>query len=153
MLHDVPPFMLCEGAPARPRCINIVALKRHEFTTHVIDCLAEAHRLIYRAKVGVDPAREILRGNGQLVPQVNQAVGLRRRAAGRPAWPEPRSKESSVNPLRVAVIGAGHLGRIHARIAAALEEIELVAVADPVAEARDSVAHEVERGRWPTIVS
>jgi len=72
VLHDVPPFMLCEGAPARPRCINIVALKRHEFTTHVIDCLAEAHRLIYRAKVGVDPAREILRGNGQLVPQVNQ---------------------------------------------------------------------------------
>ena len=57
VLHDVPPFMLCEGAPARPRCINIVALKRHEFTTHVIDCLAEAHRLIYRAKVGVDPAR------------------------------------------------------------------------------------------------
>jgi UDP-N-acetylglucosamine acyltransferase len=72
VLHDVPPFMLCEGAPARPRCINIVALKRHEFTTHVIDSLAEAHRLIYRAKVGVDPAREILRGNGQLVPQVNQ---------------------------------------------------------------------------------
>ena len=48
-----------------------------------------------------------------------------------------------MNPLRVAVIGAGHLGRIHARIAAALEEIELVAVADPVAEARDSVANEV----------
>ena len=76
VLHDVPPFMLCEGAPARPRCINIVALKRHEFTTHVIDCLAEAHRLIYRAKVGVDPAREILRGNGQLVPQVNQLLAF-----------------------------------------------------------------------------
>ena len=72
----VPPFMLCEGAPARPRCINIVALKRHEFTTHVIDCLAEAHRLIYRAKVGVDPAREILRGNGQLMPQVNQLLAF-----------------------------------------------------------------------------
>jgi UDP-N-acetylglucosamine acyltransferase len=72
VLHDVPPFMLCEGAPARPRCINIVALKRHEFSSHVIDALAEAHRLIYRAKVGLDAAREILRGNGQLVPQVNQ---------------------------------------------------------------------------------
>jgi UDP-N-acetylglucosamine acyltransferase len=76
VLHDVPPFMLCEGAPARPRCINIVALKRHEFSTHVIDCLAEAHRLIYRAKVGLDPAREILRGNGQLVPQVNQLLAF-----------------------------------------------------------------------------
>jgi UDP-N-acetylglucosamine acyltransferase len=76
VLHDVPPFMLCEGAPARPRCINIVALKRHEFSPHVIDCLAEAHRLIYRAKVGVDQAREILRGNGQLVPQVNQLLAF-----------------------------------------------------------------------------
>ena len=76
VLHDVPPFMLCEGAPARPRCINIVALKRHEFSTHVIDSLAEAHRLIYRAKVGADPAREILRGNGQLVPQVNQLLAF-----------------------------------------------------------------------------
>ncbi len=76
VLHDVPPFMLCEGAPARPRCINIVALKRHEFSTHVIDCLAEAHRLIYRAKVGLDPAREILRGNGQLVVQVNQLLAF-----------------------------------------------------------------------------
>ncbi len=76
VLHDVPPFMLCEGAPARPRCINIVALKRHEFTTHVIDCLAEAHRLIYRAKVGLDQSREILRGNGQLVPQVNQLLAF-----------------------------------------------------------------------------
>jgi UDP-N-acetylglucosamine acyltransferase len=76
VLHDVPPFMLCEGAPARPRCINIVALKRHEFSSHVIDCLAEAHRLIYRAKVGLDPAREILRSNGQLVPQVNQLLAF-----------------------------------------------------------------------------
>jgi predicted dehydrogenase len=47
-----------------------------------------------------------------------------------------------VKPLRVAVIGAGHLGRIHARIAAALDEIELVAVADPVESSRTSVAQE-----------
>jgi predicted dehydrogenase len=47
-----------------------------------------------------------------------------------------------VNPLRVAVIGAGHLGRIHARIAAGLKEIELVAVADPVEHARCAVAKE-----------
>ncbi len=49
-----------------------------------------------------------------------------------------------MKPLRVAVIGAGHLGRIHARIAAGLEEIELVAVADPVDSARTSVAQEAQ---------
>ncbi len=47
-----------------------------------------------------------------------------------------------MNPLRVAVVGAGHLGRIHARIAAGLEEIELVAIADPVEAQRTSVAQE-----------
>ncbi len=47
-----------------------------------------------------------------------------------------------MTPLRVAVIGAGHLGRIHARIAAGLDDIELVAVADPVAACRDAAAAE-----------
>jgi len=45
-----------------------------------------------------------------------------------------------VSRLRLAVVGAGHLGRIHARLAAALENIELVAVVDPIAEAREQVA-------------
>jgi UDP-N-acetylglucosamine acyltransferase len=76
VLHDVPPFMLCEGMPARPRCINVVALKRNEFSTTAIHCLAEAHRLIYRAKVGLDHAREILRSNDQLVPQVNELLSF-----------------------------------------------------------------------------
>ena len=76
ILHDVPPYMLVEGHPARPRCINIVALKRNNFPPDVIDCLAEAHRLIYRAKVGLDHAREILRGNEQLVPQVNELLSF-----------------------------------------------------------------------------
>jgi UDP-N-acetylglucosamine acyltransferase len=76
VLHDVPPFMLAEGQPSRPRCINVVALKRNDFPSEVIRCLAEAHRLIYRAKVGLDHAREILRGNDQLVPQVNQLLAF-----------------------------------------------------------------------------
>ena len=29
--HDVPPYMLVEGYPARPRCINAVGLKRNNF--------------------------------------------------------------------------------------------------------------------------
>jgi UDP-N-acetylglucosamine acyltransferase len=74
VLHDVPPYMLVEGTTARPRCVNIVALKRSNFPPHVINSLAEAHRLIYRAKVGLDHAREILRGNEQLVPQVNELL-------------------------------------------------------------------------------
>jgi UDP-N-acetylglucosamine acyltransferase len=70
VLHDVPPFMLVDGQPSRPRCINVVALKRQNFPTDVIQCLAEAHRLLYRSKVGLEHAREILRNNNQLMPDV-----------------------------------------------------------------------------------
>jgi len=76
VLHDVPPFMLCEGAPARPRCINIVALKRNNFSPQAIDALAEAHRLLYRAKVGLEPAREVLRGNDRILPEVNHLLSF-----------------------------------------------------------------------------
>ncbi len=69
-LHDVPPYMLVEGIPARPRCINIVALKRNGYSREVIDSLAAAHRLLYRTKVGVTHAREILQSNNQITTEV-----------------------------------------------------------------------------------
>ena len=76
VLHDVPPYMLVEGTPSRPRCINVVALKRNDFSSDAISALSQAHRLIYRAKVGLDQAREILRSNTQLCPQVNHLLSF-----------------------------------------------------------------------------
>jgi UDP-N-acetylglucosamine acyltransferase len=76
ILHDVPPFMLVEGSPARPRCVNVVALKRNEFPADTIRALSEAQRLLYRAKVGLDHAREILRSNGMLLPAVNHLLSF-----------------------------------------------------------------------------
>lgn len=72
--HDVPPFMLVEGYPARPRCINVVALKRNNFSQAVIESLAEAHRLLFRAKVGLEHARDILRANDHICPEVNHLL-------------------------------------------------------------------------------
>lgn len=74
VLQDVPPFMLCEGQPARPRCVNIVALKRNHFSPEAMRALSDAHRLIYRARVGLDHAREILRSESKLLPCVNQLL-------------------------------------------------------------------------------
>ena len=76
VLHDVPPYMLAEGNPSKPRCINIVALKRNEFSADNIRALAEAHRRIYRAKVGLDHTRELLRGADMLVPPVNHLLSF-----------------------------------------------------------------------------
>ena len=41
---------------------------------------------------------------------------------------------------KVAVVGCGHLGTIHARLLAGRDDAELVAVVDPVPEARRRVA-------------
>jgi predicted dehydrogenase len=46
------------------------------------------------------------------------------------------------HPLRMAVVGTGHLGRIHARLAANLPSVHLVAVVDSCANTRETVAAE-----------
>ncbi len=76
-LHDVPPFMLVEGIPARPRCINIVALEAERFHRGTrVEFIARAHRLLYRSKVGLSHAREILRTNDQISPDVETLLAF-----------------------------------------------------------------------------
>lgn len=43
-----------------------------------------------------------------------------------------------MKPLQIAVIGAGHLGRIHAKLLAQVDDAELVAIVDPVESARQN---------------
>lgn len=68
VLHDVPPYMLAEGSPARPRCVNVVALKRNSFPQDDIKALQNAFKLLYRSKVGVEQAAELLLGSGPIRP-------------------------------------------------------------------------------------
>jgi UDP-N-acetylglucosamine acyltransferase len=74
--HDVPPYILVDGHPSKPRCLNMVGLKRHNFPEDVLASLNEAYRLLFRAKVGLDNAWGILRNNGHLVPQVSHLLSF-----------------------------------------------------------------------------
>ena len=49
----------------------------------------------------------------------------------------------SANPVNTVLIGAGHLGRIHAKLLSSLEPARLVAVAEPDARARQQVEAEL----------
>ena len=73
-LQDIPPFMLCDGNPARPRCINIVGLKRNNFSKEVIQAIDEAFRLLYRSRVGLDNAIEILQNKGMMLPELEYCL-------------------------------------------------------------------------------
>jgi predicted dehydrogenase len=48
-----------------------------------------------------------------------------------------------MSKARLAVIGVGHLGQIHARLLRQVEHAELIAVVDPVREARERLAAEL----------
>ena len=57
--------------------------------------------------------------------------------------PLPNEAEPADRPLRVAVVGVGHLGQHHARILAATPGVQLVGVADARAEQARAVAGRV----------
>ncbi len=72
VLHDVPPYMVCEGSPARPRCVNVVALKRNHFAAEDVTVLQNAFKLMYRSKVGAGEAEALLLGTGPIRPVLRQ---------------------------------------------------------------------------------
>lgn len=74
VLHDVAPYMLYEGSPAKARCINIVALRRNGFEAAEIDRLAETHRLMYRSKVGLQAATATLEEAGHVTEAVAEVL-------------------------------------------------------------------------------
>ena len=74
--HDVPPYMLVEGVPARPRCINVVALKRNDFSPETIDAWPRPTACCSAPRSVLPGAREILRSKGLLLPHVNHLLGF-----------------------------------------------------------------------------
>jgi len=80
IMQDIPPFMLAEGSPARCKCTNIVALRRNRFSTEVIHALNEAFRLLYRGRVGVEAAMQVLAGKNQMLPEVEKLFDFLNRA-------------------------------------------------------------------------
>lgn len=69
---DVPPYMLVEGNPSEVRCVNLVGLKRRGLTRQEIAALTEAHRLLYRVKMGAAQARLALEADGPLCEPVKR---------------------------------------------------------------------------------
>ncbi|QDS91020.1 Acyl-[acyl-carrier-protein]--UDP-N-acetylglucosamine O-acyltransferase [Rosistilla ulvae] len=68
--QDVPPYMLAEGSPARPRTVNVVGLKRNDFSNDEIRVITEAFKLYYRRSVGVAETRQRLLNSGPIQPSL-----------------------------------------------------------------------------------
>lgn len=62
--QDVPPYLLIAGSEGRARQVfglNLVGLKRHQFSEEVINALKKAYRTVYRQKLPLEEAIEQLK--------------------------------------------------------------------------------------------
>ncbi len=85
IIHDVPPYMVVEGNPARVHRVNVVGLRRHSFSQESIDALKRAHRIFYRSKLTRVEGFKIFEAAGQeLTPEGEYLIDfLKRQMAGR----------------------------------------------------------------------
>jgi UDP-N-acetylglucosamine acyltransferase len=75
--QDVPPYVLCTGAPAKPHGVNTEGLKRRGFGEDAIAAVRQAYRLLYRQKLSFEDARAaILELGTTLAPDAQAAVAV-----------------------------------------------------------------------------
>ena len=96
-LHDVPPFMLVEGIPARPRCINIVALEAKQLHAGAGRAAGRGPSAAVPLEGGPGPRPRDSCGQRSAFRRRAAPAGVHRGAAGRQARPRPRSEESRVS--------------------------------------------------------
>jgi UDP-N-acetylglucosamine acyltransferase len=56
VVHDCPPFMICDEHPARVRGVNHIGLTRHGFTDEQIEHLRQAYRALFKRESGTQDA-------------------------------------------------------------------------------------------------
>lgn len=66
---DVPPFMVVDGNPLAVRGVNLVGLRRRDFSASRIGAIREMHKLIYRQGKTVEEARTAIAALGTDVPE------------------------------------------------------------------------------------
>lgn len=57
LLQDLPPYVMCNGNPARPHGIHVEGLKRRNFRPEAIAALRRAYRIVYRDNLPLAQAR------------------------------------------------------------------------------------------------
>ena len=73
---DVPPFMVVDGNPLAVRGVNLVGLRRRNFSDERIAAIREMHRLLYRQGLTLGQAREAILALPQQMPQAQDDVAL-----------------------------------------------------------------------------
>ena len=73
---DVPPFMVVDGNPLEVRGVNLVGLRRRDFSAERISAIREMHKLIYRQGKTLDEARAAIQALAMDMPEAAADVAL-----------------------------------------------------------------------------
>ena len=73
---DVPPFMVVDGNPLEVRAVNLVGLRRRDFSAERLAAIREMHKLIYRQGKTLDEARAGLAALADDMPEAAEDIAL-----------------------------------------------------------------------------
>ncbi len=68
--HDIPPYLMVKGVPAKPKYVNVVGLRRRGFTEKVIESLKIVYKMLYVEFVSKKEVREYVAKNGAYCEEV-----------------------------------------------------------------------------------
>ncbi|MCD6540136.1 MAG: acyl-ACP--UDP-N-acetylglucosamine O-acyltransferase [Candidatus Omnitrophica bacterium] len=74
VVQDIPPYSLVDGHPAKVRGINLVGLKRANFSKETIDILHRAFKILFFKGHTLKSALEIVEKQIPLIPEVEELL-------------------------------------------------------------------------------
>ena len=75
LFADLPPFVMCQGQPAKARSMNFEGLKRRGFSPARIKVVKDMHKALYRDDLTLQSAMERIAQLGVEHPEAAQDVG------------------------------------------------------------------------------
>ena len=76
MGKDVPPFMVVDGHPLAVRAVNLVGLRRRDFSADRITAIREMHKFLYRQGKTLDAARTAIQALSAQLPEAAADIAL-----------------------------------------------------------------------------
>ena len=74
--QDVPPFMLVDGNPLAVRGVNVIGLRRRDFSAERIAAVRQMHKLLYRENRTLEDARAAIAALAESTPEAAPDVAL-----------------------------------------------------------------------------
>jgi UDP-N-acetylglucosamine acyltransferase len=72
--QDVPPYIMVSGIRAKPYGINVVGLRRHNFSPETLKALKQAYRILFDSDLNTSQALEKIEAEMEPIPEIKHLV-------------------------------------------------------------------------------